>query len=376
MVGAGADVHVVMTESATAFITPLTLQTISRNPVSVRMFDPPGTWEVRHVSLADRADLVVVVPATANIIGKVSAGIADDLLSTAIMAAKAPVLFVPAMNVHMWENPILQNNIDRLRSFGYTFMEPAAGRLACGYEGRGRLPETESILELICGLFNEKKDFAGTTFLITAGPTREPIDPVRFITNRSTGKMGYGLAEAAVQRGAEVILVSGPVSIPVPGGVTLFSVETAAEMFDVVFENSHKADVIIKAAAVADYRPKHYSSSKIKKGTGDLSLEFERTTDILKYLGENKGEQVLIGFAAETDDLLKNAAAKMQKKNLDLVVANDITVPGAGFGTDTNIIKLIYRDGRIEEPERLPKRELAHLILDRIAGLTDFSIRR
>ncbi|WP_418790500.1 bifunctional phosphopantothenoylcysteine decarboxylase/phosphopantothenate--cysteine ligase CoaBC [Phosphitispora sp. TUW77] len=368
LVKVGADVHVVMTAAAAKFITPLTLQTISRNPVAVDMFEIPDKWEVKHISLADKADLLAVVPATANIIGKVSAGLADDLLSTVIMATKAPVFFVPAMNVHMYENPVFQSNVKKLVSYGYSFLEPDMGRLACGYEGKGRLPEADVIFDEIEALLKKTTDFAGTTFLITAGPTREYLDPVRFLTNGSTGKMGYAIAGAARGRGARVILVSGPVNIPVPQGVEHIPVLSARDMFDAVKEHYQEADIIVKTAAVADYSPKKRLISKMKKGPGDLELVFERTPDILRFLGENKDKQVLVGFAAETDNLVENAVKKIKTKNLDLIVANDISQPGAGFGTNTNIVKLIYRDGRIEQLDKMAKEEVAHRILDRLAA--------
>ncbi len=370
LVRAGADVHVIMTESAAEFITPLTLQTISRNPVLTRMFDPLGEWQVRHVSLADRADLIAVVPATANIIGKVCAGIADDMLSTTVMATKAPVLFCPAMNVHMYENQILQDNISKLRSKGYHFLEPASGRLACGYEGKGRLPDVSLIFEKIQNLISFDKDLEGQTFLITAGPTREYIDPVRYLSNGSTGKMGYALAEAARDRGARVVLVSGPVSIPVPGGVTHIPVVSARDMFDAVIEHYSGANVIIKSAAVSDYHPKVRLSTKLKKSRGDWTLELEQNPDILQHLGENKGDRILVGFAAETDNVLENAAKKVRAKNLDLIVANDVTQPGAGFGTDTNIVKILDRDGQVEELDMMSKKDAANRILDRIFKLS------
>ncbi len=369
LVKAGADVHVVMTGAATKFITPLTLQTISRNPVTCGMFEIPDKWDVKHISLADKADLLAVVPATANIIGKVSAGIADDLLSAVIMATKAPVLFVPAMNVHMYENPILQDNVRKLEGYGYRFVEPDRGRLACGYEGKGRLPGIDVIFDDITGILKKTGDLAGKTFLITAGPTREYLDPVRFLTNGSTGKMGYAIAGAAHSRGARVILVSGPVNIPAPKGVEHIPVMSAREMFAAVKEHYQEADIVVKAAAVADYSPKETSPVKMKKGPGDLEVVFERTPDILQYLGENKDKQVLVGFAAETDNLVENAARKIKSKNLDLIVANDITQPGAGFGTDTNIVKLIYRDGRIEQLDKMAKEEVAHRILDRLIAM-------
>ncbi len=369
LVKAGADVHVIMTESATHFITPLTLRTISRNPVTTQMFETSGPWDVRHISLADRADLIVVTPATANIIGKVRGGLADDILSTTIMASQAPVIFAPAMNVHMYENSIVQDNIRSLKAYGYHFIEPDSGRLACGYEGKGRLPDVEVIYDNIASFFSTSQDLTDRTFLITAGPTREFIDPIRFITNRSTGKMGYALASAAKQRGARVILVSGPVNIPVPDGVTFIPVQSAGEMFQAVKENYQSADVIIKTAAVADYTPKSTSKTKLKKGDDGLTLELDRTQDILRYLGENKEDRVLVGFAAETDNLIENAQKKIQNKNLDLIVANDVTVPGAGFGADTNIVKFLYRDGHIEEMDKMSKGDVAHCILDRVINL-------
>lgn len=366
---AGADVHCIMTQSAEHFVTSLALQTVSRNPVTTQMFETPKDWDVRHISLADRADMLVVVPATANVIGKISAGIADDMLSTTIMAVQAPVLFAPAMNVHMYQNPIVQDNIARLITYGYHFLEPDTGRLACGYEGKGRLPDIDVIFNKIESFFNTEKILTGKTYLITAGPTREFVDPVRFLTNRSTGKMGYALARAASDRGARVILISGPVNIPVPDGVEHIPVISAADMFEAVRNYYQHADVIIKAAAVADYTPKTKSDIKLKKGEGDLSLELSRTTDILRYLGENKGRRILVGFAAETDHVVENAVKKVRNKNLDLIVANDITVPGAGFGTDTNVVKLLYRDGRVEELEKMSKDKVAYSILDRIVSL-------
>lgn len=366
LVGAGADIHVIMTRAATRFITPLTLQTISHNPVITDMFELPAKWEVQHVSLADKADLLAVVPATANIIGKVNAGIADDMLSTTIMATKAPVLFAPAMNVHMYENPLVQANISKLISCGYRFIEPEAGKLACGYEGKGRLPETDALLKSIDEILGGSRDLADKTFLITAGPTREYFDPVRFVTNDSTGKMGFAMAAAARDRGARVILIAGPVVISPPQGVTCIPVTSADEMFEAVKRHYDEADIVIKAAAVADYKPANRFSSKIKKGPGGLTVEFVRTPDILSYLGENKGGRMLVGFAAETGSLLENAAKKLRAKNLDMIVANDITLEGAGFGVDTNIVKLLYRDGQIEELEKMSKTEVAHCILDRL----------
>jgi phosphopantothenoylcysteine decarboxylase/phosphopantothenate--cysteine ligase len=363
---AGADVHVIMTESAAEFITPLTMQTISRNRVTTGLFEAPKEWEVQHISLADRADLLAVVPATANIIGKVRAGIADDILTTTIMATRAPVLFAPAMNVHMYANPIVQGNISALTSLGYHFIEPATGHLACGYDGKGRLPEIDEIFRKISELLVYPKDLTGKTILITAGPTREYIDPVRFLSNGSTGKMGYAVAEAAAARGARVILVSGPVNLPVPAGVDFVPVISAQDMFDAVVEHYPQVDIVIKSAAVADYHPKQKLGSKLKKGPGDWSLELSRNPDILHYLGQNKGNRILVGFAAETDNLINNAEKKVREKNLDFIVANDITQAGAGFGTDTNIVKFLYKDGGAEQLDMMDKNEVAHQILDRI----------
>ena len=373
LVKAGTEVHVIMTESATQFITPLTLQILSGNPVNIGMFNPQKEWEVQHISLADRADLLLLAPATANIIGKVCAGIADDLLSTTIMATKAKVLFAPAMNVHMYENPIMQANISKLRSYGYHFLEPETGRLACGYEGRGRLPETDLIFKKIKSLLSPVKDLAGQTLLITAGPTREYIDPVRFLSNGSTGKMGYAVAEAARERGAHVILVSGPVNIPVPSGVTHIPVVSACDMFEAVLKHYPEAHVVIKTAAVADYHPSEQLAKKLKKGPDHWSLGLARNPDILHHLGKNKGNRILVGFAAETDNLVENAQKKIREKNLDLIVANDVTQPGAGFGTETNIVKFLFKDGRIEQLDKMSKKDVANRLLDRVVSFNDFN---
>lgn len=365
----GLQVHVIMTKSACQFITPLTLQTLSKNPVITDMFEEPEGWEVKHISLADKADVMAVVPATANIIGKVANGIADDMLSTTIMATRAPVVFSPAMNVHMYENPIVQDNIRNLKSRGYYFVEPAVGRLACGYEGRGRLPEVDQIVDRLISVLMVEKDFVGKKVLVTAGCTRESIDPVRFISNRSSGKMGYAVAEAARDRGAEVVLVSGPSNLTPPAGVKVIGIESACEMMQVVKEEHEHADIIVKAAAVGDYRPKKVAGQKLKKGHGDMILELERNPDILEYLGQNKGKRVLVGFAAETENLIENAMAKIKKKNLDLIVANDLTIEGAGFGTDTNIVKIISSSGEIKALKKMPKRQVADAILDTIQAL-------
>ncbi len=368
-VKAGAEVFVIMTAAAREFVTPLTFQTLSGNPVHTDLFNLYQEKEIGHISLADRADLFVVAPATANVVGKVAGGIADDLLTTTIMATRAPVLFVPAMNVNMWENPLYRQNEEKLRGLGYHFLEPASGFLACGWEGKGKLPEPAAIFEETERLL-APQDLRGRTVLVTAGPTREEIDPVRFISNHSSGKMGYALARAACLRGARVILVSGPTCLAVPCGIDFRSVNSARQMREAVLEAAPQADVIIKAAAVADYRPAERAGEKIKKGEAEaLTLVLEKNPDILGELGAGKGKALLVGFAAETRDLLENARKKLQEKNLDLIVANDVTQEGAGFDVDTNIVRLLYRDGRVEEFPRLEKKELAHRLLDRIAEL-------
>jgi len=365
LVKQGAEVNVIMTKSAHKFITPLTLQTLSKNPVITDMFEEPKSWEVQHIALADKADLLAVVPATANLIGKIANGIADDMLSTTIMATQAPVLFAPAMNVHMYENLIVQKNIYNLQQLGYSFVEPDQGRLACGYEGKGRLAKIEKILaEIQRCLGSTSKDLAGKTVLVTAGGTREAIDPVRYISNHSSGKMGYAIARAAIARGARVILISGPVNLQKPKGVELYPVESAHEMHQQVLGKFEQADIIIKAAAVADYRPNSIAQDKIKKSSETLTLELVKNPDILAELGKLKGDRILIGFAAESKDLLDNAKAKLAKKNLDLIVANDITQPGAGFNHDTNIVKLLLGNGEVKDLPILPKDEVAHRILN------------
>ncbi len=366
-VKAGATVHVVMTRSAQEFVTPLTFQTLSGNPVHTELFSLYQEREIGHISLADRADLFVVAPATANVVGKVAGGIADDLLTTTLMATRAPVLFVPAMNVNMWENPIYRQNESRLKGVGYHFMEPATGFLACGWEGKGKLPEPAAILEETQRLLMPQ-DLAGETLLVTAGPTREELDPVRYISNYSSGKMGYAIARAARNRGARVVLVTGPACLEPPCGVETLRVTSACQMREVVLGRAAEATVIVKAAAVADYRPAEPAGQKIKKGAGsELTLRLEKNPDILAELGRIKGERFLVGFAAETTDLLANARTKLQEKNLDLIVANDVTQAGAGFDVDTNIVRLLFRDGTLEELPQLSKDEVAHLLLDRIA---------
>jgi len=369
LVKAGAEVHVVMTCHAMEFVAPLTFQTLSNNPVHSELFDLYQEKEIGHISLADRADLFLVAPATANIIGKVANGIADDLLSTTLMATKAPVLFAPAMNVNMLESPTYRSNQRRLEELGMVFLEPATGSLACGWEGKGKLPAPEAIVSRAEGLLAEP-DLQGETLLVTAGPTREAIDPVRYLTNHSSGKMGYAIAEAALNRGAKVILVSGPTSLPCPRGVLFEPVTSALEMEAAVLKHFDASTIVVKAAAVADYRPLSPSEEKLKKRDG-LSpvIEMVENPDILAALGQRKQHQLLVGFAAETQDLLENARQKLESKNLELIVANDITQPGAGFDIDTNIVRFISRDGSVEELEEMSKHELAHRLLDRVLAL-------
>jgi phosphopantothenoylcysteine decarboxylase/phosphopantothenate--cysteine ligase len=368
LVKQGTAVRVIMTQNATRFITPLTLQTLSQHPVYTDMFCPAENYEMAHIALADFADAFVIAPATANIIGKIACGIGDDLLSTAVMAQNKPTLICPAMNDKMMANPMVQENIKKLKAAGYVVMDSGEGDLACGASGKGRLPETGEILEAVESLFVQK-DFAGKKILITAGPTQEAIDPVRFISNWSSGKMGYALAKAAHRRGAEVILVSGPTSLEVPPVEKVIHVRTALEMHRAVMEEFKKADIIIKAAAVADYRPRNTASEKIKKGAASMILELEKNPDIIADVGKNKGGKILVGFAMETENLLENAQQKLKKKNMDLIVANDLREEGAGFRTDTNIVTLIDREGHIEKLEKMTKIAVADEILERVKKL-------
>lgn len=368
LVKAGAEVHVVMTRNAQAFITPLTFQTLSGNPVTTELFNLIAESEIGHIALADRAEVLVIAPATANIIGKIAAGVADDMLTTIVMATQAPVLLAPAMNVHMWKNPICQENIQRLRSRGYHFIDPEAGELACGYEGKGRLAEIPAIVEEICVLLSPK-DFSGEKILVTAGPTEEPIDPVRFLSNHSSGKMGFALARAARRRGAEVTLISGPTALPVPPQMRSIAVRSAAQMREAVLNHLESASILIMAAAVSDYRPKQKAPEKIKKSKLETVLELELNPDILAEAGKKKNSRIMVGFAAETENLLQNTREKLEKKNLDLIVANDVTLPGAGFKADTNIVKILDRSGKVEELPLMTKEDLADRILDRIALL-------
>lgn len=365
---AGANVHVIMTASATEFVTPLTFQTLSMNPVSTSLFSLISEREIGHISLADRADLFVIAPATANVIGKLANGIADDMLTTTVMATKAPVLVAPAMNVNMYQNPIYKENEKKLKRHGYLFVEPARGLLACGWEGEGKLQEPQIIFEEALAALTTK-DLAGEHILITAGPTREELDPVRFISNHSSGKMGYAIAKAARRRGAAVTLVTGPTCLTEPCGVATIQVTSAEEMRQAVMAAFPASTIIIKAAAVADYRPVARAVAKIKKTAGSLSLELEKNPDILFELGKIKADKILIGFAAETGDLLDNAAKKLTVKNVDMIVANDIGAEGAGFNVDTNIVKLLFKDGRVEDVPLMGKQELADVLLDRAVKL-------
>ena len=361
----GACVKVIMTKNAREFIAPLTLQTLSENSVFCDMFSPIRESEVAHIALAEYADIMVIAPATANIIGKTASGIADDLLTTTIMATKAPVLLCPAMNTNMYTNVTVKENIERLAARGYLFLEPAYGELACKSEGTGRLPDVSEILEEVESILTVK-DLKGERILVTAGPTREPFDPVRYITNYSSGKMGYALAQMARRRGAEVTLISGPSSLPPPRGVKFIPVSSAVEMRDAVMENLEESTVVIKAAAVADYRPSTYSRTKMKKQDGPLTISLTRNPDIISEIGKRKEKRILVGFAMESENLIENARAKMLEKNMDLIIANDVTQEGAGFQSDTNIVKILNRDGEIEELPIMDKTEVADRILVRV----------
>ena len=368
----GAAVHVVMTKSAQEFVTPLTFQTLSMNPVHTELFNLIAEQQIGHISLADRADLFIIAPATANIIGKLAAGIADDLLTTTVMATKAPILIAPAMNVNMYQNQLYRENEEKLRRHGYHFVEPVKGLLACGWEGEGKLQDPSNIYAAAQALLSPQ-DLAGEQVLVTAGPTREELDPVRFISNYSSGKMGYALATAARRRRATVTLVSGPTCLQEPWGVETIQVSSAQEMREVVLSKAAVSTVIIKSAAVADFRPKKRADIKIKKTNHPPAIELEKNPDILAELGKMKNKQFLIGFAAETTNLVENARQKLQEKNLDMVVANDVGQAGAGFHVDTNIVKLLFRDRRMEELPLLGKDEVADIILDRVVAIRNES---
>jgi phosphopantothenoylcysteine decarboxylase/phosphopantothenate--cysteine ligase len=363
------DVRVVMTAAATRFVTPMTFETLSRHPVFHDQWALGGSGDIPHVSLADEADLLLVAPATADILGKFARGIADDALSTLYLATRAPLLVAPAMNVNMFEHPAVQENLAALRARGAGVVEPGTGYLACGWLGKGRLAEVGEIVDAAIAALARGRDLEGETVLVTAGPTVEDIDPVRFVSNRSSGKMGFRLAEAARDRGAKVVLVSGPTSLAVPHGVEVVAVRSAEEMRRAVADRVGPATVVLAAAAVSDYRPATASPSKIKKANGAMTLELVRTPDILQGLGETKGGRVLVGFAAETEDLVTNARKKLEAKNLDLVVANDVTAAGAGFGGDTNAVVLVRRDGGQVDVPVTSKREVAERILDEVRAL-------
>lgn len=360
------DIHVIMTKNAMEFVTPLSFQSLSQNMVISDMFAEPKAFEIQHISLAKKADLMLIVPATANVVGKVANGIADDMLTTTIMATKAPVVFAPAMNTNMYNNVIVQENIKKLKSLDYKFIPPASGRLACGDIGTGKLADTNTIVETVLTMLYDKKDLVNKKVLVTAGPTIAPIDPVRFITNRSTGKMGFAIAEEARDRGADVTLISGPTSLVPPVGVKYIKVETNEEMLRETLNNFELQDIVIKSAAVADYKPKQYSTTKIKKSASELSIDFVKDTDILKTLGEAKKNQILVGFAAESNDLIKNAEIKVRAKNLDYIVANDITSRDTGFASDDNKVTIITKEGKIVPMEKMTKREVARELFNLI----------
>lgn len=381
----GADVHVILTKGAQNFVTETAMREISGNPVVTSMWQEIQQYDVEHIALAQMADVVLVAPATANVIAKCACGMADDMLTTTLLATKAPVFFAPAMNTNMYENSITQQNLHTLQERGCHIIEPAAGHLACGTSGVGRMPEPQELVEILADFFVTGKepaeineadysqhlaeglDFSGVNILVTAAGTREPIDPVRYIGNRSSGKMGYAIAEAARDLGANVTLISGPSALPPLAGVNFFKVESARDMRRLVLENFPESQIVIKAAAVADYRVKNVADHKIKKNDEELTLVLEKNPDILKELGQKKQKsQVLVGFAAETQNLIQYAQSKLEKKNLDMIVANDVSKPQAGFNVDTNLIKLLKRDGSIEELPLMSKKDLAYIILNHV----------
>ncbi|MGZ0049899.1 bifunctional phosphopantothenoylcysteine decarboxylase/phosphopantothenate--cysteine ligase CoaBC [Brevibacillus gelatini] len=373
---AGAQVHVILTENAMKFVQPATFQALSHQPVYTDTFSEPDPHVISHIDLADKADLVLIAPATANVIGKIANGIADDMLTTMLLATKAPVMIAPAMNVNMYEHPAVAANMEKLASFGYRFVEPGVGLLACGWVGKGRLAEPEEIVEAVQNWFAQeaardtqiavKQDLLDKHVLVTAGPTREKIDPVRYITNHASGKMGYAIAEAARDRGARVTLISGPTALPRPAGVEFVAVESVQEMFDAVMAHLPQSDIVVKSAAVSDYRPKTVQAHKMKKGDGPLVLELDKAPDILKTIGERKTKQFVVGFAAETQDVLQHAQSKLERKNLDMIVANNVLLEGAGMGSDTNIVTLLTRDGEQLALEKLSKRAVADKLFDAV----------
>jgi phosphopantothenoylcysteine decarboxylase/phosphopantothenate--cysteine ligase len=361
-----ADVQVIMTENATKFVTPITFEQLTGNKALTDTFDRNFVHSVEHIAVADKADMVIIAPATANIIAKLAHGIADDMLTTTVLACRCPKAIAPSMNTGMLENPVTQDNIETLRHYGWEIIEPDSGRLACGAVGKGKLPAPERLLESVLHTAAHEKDMTGIKVLVTAGPTREALDPVRYLTNHSSGKMGYAIAKAASRRGAEVTLVSGQTDLTKPAYVNVVDITSAQDMYDAVMAGAGDSDIIIKAAAVADYRPATVSDNKIKKSEGDMSIPLERTTDILKTLGENKKPgQFLCGFAMETENMIENSKAKLAKKNLDMIAANNVKVDGAGFGVDTNILTLITADSEKELPI-MSKDEAADALLDAI----------
>lgn len=366
LVKMGFNVHVIMTENATNFITPTTFETLTSNKCITDTFDRNFQFEVEHISLAKKADVVLIAPATANVIGKMANGIADDMLTTTLLACKCPKIVAPAMNTNMYENPIVRDNIAKLMMYGFKIIPADSGRLACGDTGKGKLPDESVLIEYIMRELCPKKDLMGKNILVTAGPTREALDPVRYITNHSTGKMGYAIARAAAFRGANVTLVSGPVNIDKPLFVNTVNVTSAKDMFNAVKDNYESQHIIIKAAAVADYTPSTVADNKIKKSDSDMSISLDRTDDILKFLGENKKDnQFICGFSMETENLIENSRGKLERKNADMIVANSLRTEGAGFGTDTNVVTLITKDS-VKECELMSKNEVADMILDAI----------
>ena len=364
-----AAVEVVMTKNATEFVTPLTFEQLTGRRTMVDTFDRNFSHQVEHISLAERTDLVIIAPATANVCAKLAHGLADDMLTTTVLACRCPKLIVPAMNTNMYENPVTQDNLDILRRYGWDVIEPASGRLACGAVGKGKMPEPEDLLQHIFRYIALPHDLTGKKVLVTAGPTQESLDPVRYLTNHSTGKMGYALAKMAMLRGAEVTLVSGPTAVAPPPFVNLVPVKSAKDMFEAVAVYAPESDFIFKAAAVADYTPTEYNDNKMKKKEGDLSIPLKRTQDILKYLGENRRPgQVICGFSMETENMLENSRAKLEKKNVDMICANNLKVAGAGFGVDTNVITLITKDNCVELPLQ-SKESAANAILNQALTL-------
>lgn len=364
-----ADVHVIMTKGATEFMTPLTFEALTGNKVHTDIFDKDSGTEIPHISLSEKADVLIIAPATANVAAKAANGIADDMLTSLVLASSCPKIIAPAMNTRMYDNPVTQDNLNKLRSYGWDVITPDEGRLACGTTGRGKLPSPERLLDAVLHHTAKNKDMAGLKVLVTAGATREAIDPVRFITNHSTGKMGYAIAENAALRGAEVTLITGKTELSAPYGVKVIEISSAKEMFEAVKESSDNTDIIIKAAAVADYRPKSVSEDKIKKSEGEAVIELERTDDILKHLGAHKKEgQLLCGFSMETRDLLENSRKKLKAKNLDMICANSLKTEGAGFGTATNVITVITENEETELP-LMTKKEAADKILTRLLSM-------